>query len=174
MKRGFVGPSIFPLCLGDYETQNHLLNLCSYSSQIWDQCAIVMRATNRNREGLKETIEGWRDLLFTLPSSTAFGSYFQVSSFGSFGKSGTCASSIPLILIGRLVWKQIHDNIRETIHLQPWKDEDLICPPHEQVHPGQLEYQLQPLSFQEPSEIPDQGKPFSLVSSASRIYQVKL
>jgi hypothetical protein len=74
----------------------------------------------------------------------------------------------------QIVWKHIHDNIRETIHLQPWKEEDLSCPPSRKVYPGQLEHQLQPSSFQETSEILGQRQPFILVPSNSRIYQVKL
>jgi hypothetical protein len=35
-KRGFIGPSWCHLCGQEEETQNHLLNLCPYSSCIWD------------------------------------------------------------------------------------------------------------------------------------------
>jgi hypothetical protein len=47
-KRGFIGPSWCQLCGSEEETQNHLLNLCTYSSCIWDHSASLMRTTDRN------------------------------------------------------------------------------------------------------------------------------
>jgi hypothetical protein len=67
MKRGFIGPSWCHLCCNDGETQNHLLNLCSYNSHLWDQCASIMRTSDRNRLGIRETMEEWRDSIFQSP-----------------------------------------------------------------------------------------------------------
>jgi hypothetical protein len=51
----------------DAETQNHLLNICTYNSQVWDQCATVMHISDRKRESLRTTIEEWWDVAFQSP-----------------------------------------------------------------------------------------------------------
>jgi hypothetical protein len=53
-KRGFVGPSICMLCWEEAETMNHLLNTCPYTTQVWDQCAIIMRTSDRKRDNIKQ------------------------------------------------------------------------------------------------------------------------
>jgi hypothetical protein len=65
-KRGFTGPSWCPLCCNEEETQNHLLNLCPFSSQLWDQCTSIMRTSDRNHSSLRETIEWMARLNFSL------------------------------------------------------------------------------------------------------------
>jgi hypothetical protein len=106
MKRGFVGPSICPLFLAEAETQNHLLNLCSYNSQVWDHGALVMHTSDRNHDRLKETIEGWCETTFDLPSSTAYENSCRVSSSGSSGKNGTNVFFNPHTLNGERFGKE--------------------------------------------------------------------
>ena len=60
-KRGFVGPSICMLCGEADETLNHLLNSCPYIAQIWDQVALIMHTSDRNRDSIINTITDWRD-----------------------------------------------------------------------------------------------------------------
>jgi len=131
MKRGFVGPSIFPLLLGDSKSQNNPLNLFSYSSQICDQCAIGMCATDQNQEGLREIIEGWRDSTFHSPILNCFWKLLLCFFIWKIWKERNRIIFHSSHLDWKIVWKHIHDNIRETIHLQHWKEEDLSCPPQE-------------------------------------------
>jgi hypothetical protein len=67
-KRGFTGPSWCPLCCNEEEKQNHLLNLCPFSSKLWDQSTNIMRTLYRNRFVLRETIEVWIDHYLNLAS----------------------------------------------------------------------------------------------------------
>jgi hypothetical protein len=46
---------------------NHLLNSCSYTAQLWDQVAIIMRKSDRQRESVIATIAEWRDHAFQSP-----------------------------------------------------------------------------------------------------------
>jgi hypothetical protein len=46
---------------------NHLLNSCSYTAQLWDQAAIIMRKSDRQRESVIDTIAEWRDQAFHSP-----------------------------------------------------------------------------------------------------------
>ena len=67
LKRGFTGPSICIFCGEAEETMNHLLNICPYSTQIWDQAAIIMRISDRLKNSVIETLENWRDAAFHSP-----------------------------------------------------------------------------------------------------------
>lgn len=66
-KRGFIGLSICPLCLEEAETMNHLLNICPFSTQVWDHCASIMRTSDRKRDNISTTIEEWREVAFHSP-----------------------------------------------------------------------------------------------------------
>jgi hypothetical protein len=66
-KWGFVGPSICMLCGKEAETMNHLLNTCSYTAQVWDQSAQIMRTSDRKRDNVIDTIADWRDQAFQSP-----------------------------------------------------------------------------------------------------------
>ena len=48
--RGFEGPLRCVLCEHDEETKNHMLNLCTFASTLWDIGAITFQPTNRKRE----------------------------------------------------------------------------------------------------------------------------
>jgi hypothetical protein len=130
-KRGFVGPSVFPLCWKDSESQIHLLNLCPFSTQIWDHCTSIMHTTDHNREGLKETLEGWRDSSFHSPILNRIWKLLPGFILWKIWKERNRRIFHSSQLDWKKLWKLIHDNIIETIHLQPWKDEDLSCPPQE-------------------------------------------
>jgi hypothetical protein len=66
-KRGFIGPSICPLCLEEAETMNHLLNIFPFSTQVWDHCASIMHTSDRKRDNISTTIEEWREVAFHSP-----------------------------------------------------------------------------------------------------------
>jgi hypothetical protein len=114
------------------ESQNHLLNLCFYSSQVWDQCAIVMRITDRKCEGLRETIEEWRDSTFHSPILNRIWQLLPGFILWQLWKERNMRIFLTTHWDWKTIWTQIHNNIRETISLQPWKEADLKCPPHEQ------------------------------------------
>jgi hypothetical protein len=132
MKWGFIGPSICPLFLGEAESQNHLLNLCFYSSQVWDQCAIVMRISDRKCEGLRETIEEWRDTTFQSPILNRIWKLLPGFILWKLWKERNRCIFLTTHRDWKIIWTQIHSNIRETISLQSWKEMDLKCPTHEQ------------------------------------------
>jgi hypothetical protein len=67
-KRGFIGPSVCHLCLQQEESMEHLLNQCSFSAEIWDQVAQIMRKTNRARDNIINTIENWGSTAFQQPN----------------------------------------------------------------------------------------------------------
>jgi hypothetical protein len=63
-KGGFIGPSTFPLCSQSEESTNHLLNLCTYNSNIWDEAAQIMRKVDRNRNNISLIIKIWQPVVF--------------------------------------------------------------------------------------------------------------
>jgi ribonuclease HI len=130
-KRGFVGPSIFPLCWKDSESQNHLLNLCSYSTQIWDHCCLNHahhRSQMRRPQGNLRRMER---LIFSFSHPKPY----MATTFRLHPLADLEREKQRIFLSSHLdwqkVWQHINDNIRETILLQPWKEEDLSCPPQE-------------------------------------------
>jgi hypothetical protein len=46
---------------------NHLLNSYPYTAQIWDQSALIMRTSDRERDNIIDTITNWRDQVFQSP-----------------------------------------------------------------------------------------------------------
>jgi hypothetical protein len=60
-----------------------------------------MHITDHNREGLRETIEGWRDSAFHSPILNHIWQLLRVSSSGRSGKNVIGGSSTHLILLGR-------------------------------------------------------------------------
>jgi hypothetical protein len=133
MKRGFTGPSWCHLCCNEEETQNHLLNLCPYSSQLWDQCANIMRTSDRNRSGIRETIEGWRDSIFHSPILNRIWQLLPGFILWQIWKERNRRIFNSSSLNWQEVWSKILSNIKETINLHPWMDQDLTCPPTEQI-----------------------------------------
>jgi hypothetical protein len=46
---------------------NHLLTSCPYTTQIWDQMALIMRTSDYVRDNVADTIADWRDHPFHSP-----------------------------------------------------------------------------------------------------------
>jgi hypothetical protein len=132
IKQGFIGPSICPLFLGEVDSQNNLLNLCFYSSQVWDQCAIVMCITDFKREGLREIIEEWREKTFHSPILNHIWQLLFGFTLWKLWKEWNRHIFLTTHQDWQTIWTQIHSNIIETINLQPWKETNLKCPTHEQ------------------------------------------
>jgi hypothetical protein len=55
-KRGFIGPSIFPLCMQAKETMEHMLSECNFSLHMWDKEAQVMCTMDHHRDKIPNTI----------------------------------------------------------------------------------------------------------------------
>lgn len=59
-KRGFVGPSRCLLCGLQEETMDHLLNLCSFTSNLWNWVAPIFKQTDRDENDITKTLKNWR------------------------------------------------------------------------------------------------------------------
>jgi hypothetical protein len=130
-KRGFIGPSWCQLCGQEEETQNHLLNLCPYSSCIWDHSANIMRTTDRNCTGLRETIEDWRSSTFHSPILNRIWQFLPGFILWKIWKERNRRIFNSVTRNWQDVWTTIHTNINETISLHPWMEQDLKIPQNE-------------------------------------------
>ena len=59
-KRGFVRPSKCHLCGLQEETTNHLLNMCEFTSSIWNWVASIFNQIDRKENDIMKTLKTWR------------------------------------------------------------------------------------------------------------------
>jgi hypothetical protein len=62
VKRGFHGPSRCHLCEGQEETTDHLLDECTYATEIWDWVAMGFLQTDRVKGDIRATLKNWKAL----------------------------------------------------------------------------------------------------------------
>jgi hypothetical protein len=164
-KRGFIGPSICLLCEGAEETINHLLNSCSYTAQLWDQVAIIMRTTDRQRESIIATIAEWRDHAFQSPLLNRIWQLLPGFILWQVWKERNRRVFCKISQPWQSCWQQCRIHILETIALQHWTDNTRSCPPSELF----ILQQWQPLPFPPPPcpfSPPSCSEPFVLVPSS--------
>ena len=120
LKRGFTEPSICLLCANAEETMNHLLNSCSYTSQLWDQVAITMRTSDRRQESVIETIANWRDHAFKSPLLNRIWQLLPGFVLWQIWKERNRRVFRNLSQPWQSCWHHCRSRILETISLQPW------------------------------------------------------
>jgi hypothetical protein len=131
LKRGFVGPSLCTLCGEAEETLNHLLNTCTYTAQIWDQAALIMRTSDRCRDSILATIANWRDQAFHSPLLNRIWQLLPGFILWQTWKERNRRIFRGTSLPWQDCWRQCHRNVLETLNLRNWTDADLTCPPSE-------------------------------------------
>eukprot|EP00253_Pinus_taeda_P023753 PITA_23753 len=57
---GFIGPYKCYLCGSHEETIEHLLNLCPFTSKVWDWVASIFRQCDRDSLNISNTLKNWR------------------------------------------------------------------------------------------------------------------
>jgi len=145
-KRGFIGPSWCQLCGSEEETQNHLLNLCSYISCIWDHSTSLMRTTDINHIGIWETLVVWCISIFQYPILNKICRLLPGFILWKIWKERNQRIFKSATRNWQEVWATIHSNIKETISLHPWMDQDLNCPMNECIILNSWKLQLHPLT----------------------------
>lgn len=78
-KKGFAGPSIFPLCNQPEENMNHLFNTCEWSNILWQGMENIMQQHCRDRESIQNTITNWPRTTLKTPKSTIYGRSYPAS-----------------------------------------------------------------------------------------------
>jgi hypothetical protein len=131
IKHGFIGPYWCKLYEQEEETLNHLLNLCPYNSYIWDQSANIMRTSDRNRLGPKDTIAGWRRSIFHSPILNGILQFLLGFILWKLWKERNRRTFNSVTRTWQEVWNTIHTNVNETISLHPWMEHDLQFPRNE-------------------------------------------
>jgi hypothetical protein len=131
-KRGFTGPSIFPLCLAEAETMNHLLNTFPFNTKVWDHCATIMHTSDRKRDNISTTIEEWREVAFQSPILNRIWQLLPGFILWKIWKERNRRIFRNTQRNWQHGWTQVCHNIMETISLQQWSEADLTCPTQEQ------------------------------------------
>ena len=58
-KRGVAGPSRCQLCELQEEKMEHLLNLCPFTSTLWNWVASIFKQTDRDASSITGTLKNW-------------------------------------------------------------------------------------------------------------------
>jgi ribonuclease HI len=102
---------------------NHLLNSCSYTTQLWDQAAIIMRKSDRQRESVIDTIAEWRDQAFHSPLLNRIWKLLPSFILWKIWKERNIRVFRNLSQPWQHCWHQCRNHILETISLQHWTDD---------------------------------------------------
>jgi len=60
LKKVFAGPSKFYLCGSQEEMMDHLLNLCPFTSTMWEWVASIFTHTDSDRLSISNALKNWR------------------------------------------------------------------------------------------------------------------
>jgi len=58
-KKGIIGPSRCSLCSTEAESQDHILNNCSYAKHLWTETRNLFSKSKRNPRDIRQTILQW-------------------------------------------------------------------------------------------------------------------
>jgi hypothetical protein len=171
-KRGFLGPSICLLCESAEETMNHLLNSCSYTAQLWDQVAIIMRKSDRRRESVIDTIANWRDKAFLSPLLNRIWQLLPGFILWQIWKERNRRVFRNLSQPWQSCWHNCRTHVLETISLQHWTEDQGSSNPSElPILQHWQPFPFPPLSLPSPSPLtpraPLLGAPHPPLSSNS-------
>jgi hypothetical protein len=110
---------------------NHLLNICPYTAQIWDQAALIMRTSDRLRDSIIDTLVNWRDVAFHSPFLNRIWQLLPGFILWQIWKERNRRLFRNLSLPWQQCWQQCRRSILETLYLRTWSSADLACPSSE-------------------------------------------
>jgi hypothetical protein len=131
-KRGFTGPSIFPLCLAEVENNEPSPKHLPLQHQVWDHCTTIMHTSDRKRDNISTTIEEWREVAFQSPILNHIWKLLPGFILWKIWKERNRRIFRNTQRNWKHGWTQVCHNIMETIILQQWSEADLTCPTQEQ------------------------------------------
>jgi hypothetical protein len=86
-----------------------------------------MRTSDKNHLGIRKTIEKWWDSIFQYPILNRIWQLLPGFILWQIWKEKNRRIFKSSSLRWQDVWAKIHSNIKETIKLDPWMDQDQIC-----------------------------------------------
>jgi hypothetical protein len=104
-----------------------------------------MRTKDRNHTGIQETIEDWCTSISNSPILNKIRHLLSSFILWQIWKERNRRIFKSKIKTWQEVWDIIHSNIKETIALHPWNDQDWNCPTNERII--LYHWQLQPQSL---------------------------
>jgi len=132
----------------------HLLNSCPFSKETWDWGANIFRISGRNISIIVETIHNWQQHPFQNEILNRIWKLFLGLILWNIWKERNRRifklESLPL----SKVWTMINSNLLESVHLHPWSQEGLKCPPSEKLILQSWGFSLSNKSFHSKSPHP--------------------
>jgi len=124
-KRNFHGPSIYPNCKHEEETTLHLMNTFSLARKLWEKVNFRCQRDNRIKEDIPTTVRNWARNPY---KSKVLNSLWKLipgllmwTVWKERNKRIFKDQSLPL----ETIWNNVCQNLKETIVLQTWHDDNL-------------------------------------------------
>jgi hypothetical protein len=111
---------------------DHLLNQCSYNSQVWDLTTQIMATTDRQRDNTATTTREWRKATFNNPILNHIWQLLSSFILWQLWKERNRIIFQSIRMSWDHIWHKIWDYILETVCTSKWSEEDFKCDKREQ------------------------------------------
>lgn len=118
------GPSRCTLCNSREETMEHLMNRCVVKNILWESHGKLFERCNRNYQNIINSIENWPRKPYQNP---VINRAWLLSAGFLIWNIWKARNSVIFKAENRAradIWEQTLRNMRETILMESWKDED--------------------------------------------------
>ena len=131
LKRGFIGPSQCILCEEQEETMDHLLDQCSFSSELWDRIASICKRIDCCRGNISKTIKHWHNHPYQNPILNRIWQLILGFLIWNIWKERNLRIFEGRVNFVERVWASYKQHIKETTMLNRWYEQDLQAIPTE-------------------------------------------
>ena len=124
LKRGMIGPSRCPFYKSEIESTEHIFNTCPSVQEQWRNLEELFRQMDKNNGSILETIANWRKGRYHCQViNRAWGLSLGFLLWNTWKERNNRVfqnSEQPM----QVIWQKSIENMRETILVESWTDED--------------------------------------------------
>eukprot|EP00253_Pinus_taeda_P010928 PITA_10928 len=131
-KWSFHEPSICPNCKQAEETKEHLLNSCLLATLFWEKVSFRCQRDGRNKENSTSSIHSWAPHPYKSKILNTLWKLIPGFLMWTIWKERNSRIIKDHSSPTEVLWINICQNIRETLMLQTWLDDDFPSTPQEQ------------------------------------------
>eukprot|EP00253_Pinus_taeda_P017843 PITA_17843 len=124
-RRNFHGPSICHNCNNNEETIQHLLDTCPIANQLWNQVSFRCQRRCKDHEDIIDTIRHWPKGPYDCDILNHLWNHIPGIIVWNLWKERNRRIFKNQKMPTEEVWNRVHSNLRETMLLKHWTEEDL-------------------------------------------------